>query len=68
MHNIPLGVPSDTDPENLEEAVRSDLERRLRKSCSSWTEEEFRKLIDDAVKIALKYVPDVTVEGASERA
>ena len=56
MHNIPLGIPPDTPPESLEEALRSDIEQRLRKACPDWTEEDFRKLVDDATAIALKYV------------
>jgi hypothetical protein len=68
MHNIPLDIASYGAPENLEGALRSDIERRLRKSCSDWAEEDFRKLIDDAVTIAIKYFPDTSVEGTSETA
>jgi hypothetical protein len=63
MHNIPHGVPPDTPPDNLENALRSDIEQRLRKACADWTEEEFRRLVDDATAIAMKYVSPETRPG-----
>ena len=56
MHNMPPGVPVDTPPENLKDALRADIEQRLRKACSDWGEEDFQQLVDDATAIALKYV------------
>jgi hypothetical protein len=56
MHNIPPGIPVDTPPEKVKAALRSDIEQRLRKACSEWSEEEFQTLVDDATAIALKYV------------
>jgi hypothetical protein len=43
-------------PEKVKAALRSDIEQRLRKACSEWSEEEFQTLVDDATAIALKYV------------
>ena len=56
MHNMPPGVPVDTPPENLKDALRADIEQRLRKACPGWSEDDFQQLVEDATAIALKYV------------
>jgi hypothetical protein len=41
--------------ETPEAAMRADIELRLRKACPDWTPSEFEKLVDEMVRIALKY-------------
>jgi hypothetical protein len=57
MSTPPFGVPAGTPAADVREALRADIEQRLRNSCSEWSEADFRKLVDDATEIALKYVP-----------
>jgi hypothetical protein len=55
MRTPHFGVPVGTDDE-VRVAIRADIEKRLRGSCSSWTEEDFQKLVDKMTTTAMKYV------------
>ena len=61
MQTPPFGVPVGTKPENVREALRADIERRLRSACADWSEADFQKLVDDATVVALKYIPKPSV-------
>ena len=58
MLRSPFGVPPDTRPEEMRDALRADIEKRLRGACLGWSEQDFQKLVDSAASIALKYIPN----------
>jgi hypothetical protein len=57
MLSSPFGVPVGTSPENVKSELRAEIERRLRNACTEWSEADFQTLVDDATRIAIKYIP-----------
>ncbi len=57
MITPPFGVPRGTRVEAVEAALKADVEMRLKNVCAHWSDEDFRKLVDEVTRTAMKYIP-----------